>query len=266
MNMAIHRRAFSTVALLATHVVLLLPAPAAASQARDLERLRRADAAWSYLDSDFSAEYHIVQDVPGRGRSTTVAAVFRRDRQDIYTIVILEPEADRGQGYLKQGDTLWIYDPVGARFNVTSSRERFQNTNARNSDFTQSTLAEDYRIVRVTPTQLGRHAAYLYDLESDRDGVTFPIMRAWITDDGRILKTEDFSRSGQLMRTTAIPDYQQVAGRLIPQRIFIIDALEGAMIDGRFVNERTIITVTRPSFQPVPNSVFSKSFLERIRR
>ncbi|NCN05941.1 MAG: outer membrane lipoprotein-sorting protein [Spirochaetales bacterium] len=237
-----------------------------AQTSTDVARLRRADGSWTYVDSDFSAEYEIIQDTPGRGRSITKAAVFRRDRNNIYTIVVLEPQADRGQGYLKQGDTLWIYDPESGQFNTTSSRDRFRNTNARNSDFTQSTLAEDYRILSVSSVRLGRFDAFLYELESDKSGITFPYMKVWITDDGRILKTEDYSLSRQLMRTTAVPNYHQISGRLVPQQIFIVDELEGAVVNGTFVHERTILTVSNPSFAPVNDSVFSRTFLERIRR
>lgn len=231
-----------------------------------LERLKRADANWSYLNSDFSAEYHIVQETPGEGRTVTVAAVFRRDREDIYTIIILEPDVDRGTGYLKQGDTLWLYDPDSKRFNTTSSRDRFQNSNARNSDFTRSTLAEDYEILSVEKVRLGRFDAFLYELESDEEGVTYPYMKIWITDDGRILKTEDHSLSRQLLRITAAPEYQRLGSKMIPKKIYMIEVLEGAYIDGEFVNERTIVTVTQPSFKPVPDSVFSKAFLERMSR
>lgn len=260
----IRRRTVLSVALLM--VVAGVAAASQSAQRQDLQRLQRADANWSYLESDFSAEYRIVQDTPGQGRSVTVAALFRRDRDDIYTIIILEPAADRGQGYLKQADTLWFYDPESGRFNTTSSRDRFQNSNARNSDFTRSTLAEDYRILSVEPVRLGRFDAYLYELESDKEGVTYPYMKLWITDDGRILKTEDYSRSRQLLRVTAVPDYQRLNDKLIPRQIYIIDTMEGAYVDGEFVNERTTITVNRPSLDPVPGSVFSKAFLERMSR
>lgn len=260
-------RQLSAASALSVLAVFALSAPLAAqSPSEALERLRRADANWSYLETDFSAEYTIVQDTPGEGRTTTVAAVFRRDREDIYTIIILEPAVDRGQGYVKQGDTLWLYDADSGRFSRTSSRERFQNSNARNSDFTRSTLAQDYQILSVTPTTLGRFDAYLYELESDLDGVTYPYTKVWITDDGRILKTEDYSLSRQLLRVTAVPAYRTINDKAIPEQVYIIDMLEGAVVDGEFANERTIITVSRPSFDPVPDSVFTRAFLERMSR
>ncbi len=261
----IHRPAAASALAIAIVLILTAPLPAQSSS-EALDRLRRADANWSYLETDFSAEYTIVQETPGEGSTTTVAAVFRRDREDIYTIIILEPPVDRGQGYIKQGDTLWLYDAASGRFSRTSSRERFQNSNARNSDFTRSTLAEDYDILSVTPTTLGRFDAYLYELESDLDGVTYPYMKVWITDDGRILKTEDYSLSRRLLRVTAVPSYRTVNDKAIPEQVYMIDMLEGAEVDGEFRNERTIVTVSRPSFDPVADSVFTRAFLERMSR
>ncbi len=224
--------------------------------------LVQADNLVNYPASDFSAEYTIVQDKPGQGRTVTVAAVFRRDRENTYVIVVKEPDINRGQGYLKQGDTLWFYDPESRRFNSTSSRNRFQNSNARNSDFTSSTLAEDYDVMGGQEVQLGRYECWLLDLKANNDEVGYPQMKIWISKDGLVRKTQDYSLSGQLMRTTAIPDYYKDGEHYIPKRILFIDALRGAKVKGKFRNEKTQITIRKPSFSHLPDSVFSKAFLE----
>ncbi|MDR0669523.1 MAG: outer membrane lipoprotein-sorting protein [Treponema sp.] len=230
----------------------------------DLEILRRADSLASYYDTDFSAEYTIVQDKPGQSRSTTVAGVFRRDSIETYVIVIMQPAISRGQGYLKQGKTLWLYDPESRQFNTTSSADRFQNTNARNSDFTRSTLAQDYRIVDGEDVVLGRFTCRLLTLEAVSTEVTYPRMKIWISADGLVRKTEDYSLSGQLLRTSAFPDYYQIGNRFVPKRVLFEEALRGAVIDGNFVHERTQITINRPSFARVPDSTYSKTFLESV--
>jgi len=226
--------------------------------------LARVDALASFLDTDFSAEYTIVQDRPGQGLTTTVAGIFRRDANETYVIVIMQPLANRGQGYLRQGNTLWVYDPQSRRFNSTSNTARFQNTNARNSDFTRSTLAQDYRIIHGEYATLGRFRTRVLTLEAVTTEVTFPRMRVWICEEGLLRKTEDMSLSGQLLRTTAIPDYHRIGARFVPTQILFIDALRGAYIDGRFRNERTQITINRPSFGRLADSIFSKTFLESV--
>ncbi len=232
----------------------------------DLDLLRQADSLASYMDTDFSAEYTIVQDKPGQSRNTTVAGVFRRDSSEMYVIVIMQPEINKGQGYLKQGATLWVYDPESRKFNTTSSSDRFQNTNARNSDFTRSTLAEDYRIISGTDEMLGRFRCRVLNLEAVTTEVTYPKMKIWISEDGLVRKTEDYSLSGQLLRTSAIPDYHQIGNRFVPKRILFVDALLGATVAGQFVNERTQITINRPAFGGLSDAVFSKTFLETVNR
>ena len=232
----------------------------------DQALLEKVDSLASYIDTDFSAEYTIVQDRPGQSRSTTVAGVFRRDSREMYVIVIMQPLIIKGQGYLKEGKTLWFYDPDSRRFNTTSSADRFQNTNARNSDFTRSTLAQDYKVTGAEDVVLGRFQCRLLSLEAVTTEVTYPKMKVWISEDNLLRKTEDYSLSGQLLRTSAIPDYYNIGGRFVPKQILFVDALKGAMINGVFVNEKTQITINKPSFGKVADSVFSKTFLETVNR
>jgi hypothetical protein len=232
----------------------------------DQELLAKVDSLVSYFDTDFSAEYTIVQDRPGQGLSTTVAGIFRRDSIETYVIVIMQPLISKGQGYLKQSNTLWFYDPQSRRFNTTSSADRFQNTNARNSDFTRSTLADDYKVITGENAVLGRFNCRLLTLEALTNEVTYPKMKVWISEDGLLRKTEDYSLSGQLLRTSAIPDYYQIGKRFVPKQILFVDALRGAVINGIFQNEKTQITITGPSFVRVADSVFSKTFLESVNR
>ena len=246
--------------------VLLLVAGAPLWALTDQELLRKADSLASYLDSDFSAEYTIIQDKPGQSRTKTVAGVFRRDSKDMYVIVIMEPGISKGQGYLKQGKTLWFYDPDSKRFNTSSNQDRFQNTNARNSDFTRSTMAQDYRISDGADALLGRLNCRVLSLEGLTNDLTYPRMKIWISEDGLVRKTEDYSLSGQLLRTSAIADYWRIGNRYVPKQILFVDALRGATINGVFVNEKTQISITRPSFNKLADSVFSKNFLESVNR
>jgi len=232
----------------------------------DQDLLVKVDSLASYIDADFSAEYTFLQERPGQGVSKTVAGIFRRDSRETYVMVIMEPQISKGQGYLKEGNTLWFYDPESRVFNTTSSTDRFRNTNASNSDFTRSTLSQDYRVVSGENAALGRFQCRVLTLEAVSASVTYPKMKVWISNDGLIRKSEDYSLSGQLLRTSAIPDYYQVDGRFVPKQILIVDELKGANINGKFVNERTQINISMPSFKKISDSVFSKTFLETVNR
>ena len=247
---------------------LLMPALAGAQAGADkpdfVQMLKKADALVTFSDTDFSAMYSFVQETPGQGSSSKQAMVFRRDRENTYLIVIVQPEEDRGKGYLKSGDNLWYYDPVSRRFTFTSAKDRFQNMNARNSDFTRSDLAGDYKVVGSERARLGIYDCWVLDMVATSDDITFPKMRIWISDDGLVRKTQDFSYSGQHLRTVAFPQYQQIGDRYYPTTVVIVDELRGAVINGKFEKERTTYTVTRPSLQRLPDATFTKTWLEKL--
>ena len=82
------------------------------------ELLQKVDSLVTFPDSDFSAEYTFVENKPGEGVDSTQAAIFRRDAENKYLILILAPEVDRGKGYLKIGDNLWFYDPIPKKVRI----------------------------------------------------------------------------------------------------------------------------------------------------
>jgi hypothetical protein len=226
--------------------------------------LKTVDSLVSFPDTDFSAEYKIEQFKPGQGTSATNAVIFRRDKDEKYLILILDPPSDKGKGYLKIGPNMWLYDPVSRRFDFSSSKERFQNSNARNSDFTRSTYASDYDITSAKQEQLGKFLCWVLDLKANNDDVSFPRSKIWVSDDNLVRKTEDYSLSGQLMRTRAVPSYQKIGERYVPIMLLIVDNLRGKTIEGKFQNETTKITISKPSLSKLPDSIYTQAYLEKV--
>lgn len=228
--------------------------------------LKRVDSLVSFADTDVSAEYHIDKRDPGGSTSTTVAAMFRRDKTSQFLILILEPVADKGKGYLKEGDNLWLYDPVSKSFTFTSAKERFQNSSFRNSDFNRFSFSEGYTITAASREQLGKFDCSVLDLAANNDRVSFPRVKLWISEEGLVRKMEDYSLSGQLMRTTAIPSYQKLGERWLPLTMVILDNLKFKTIGGRIEYERTTVTVSKPSLKKLPDSTYTKEYLEKVSR
>jgi hypothetical protein len=68
------------------------------------------------------------------------------------------------------------------------------------------------------------------------------------------------------MRTVATPTYQKVGSHYVPVGILIVDALRGKTIGGKFLNEKTQITIAMPSLANQPDSLYSKAYLEKVSR
>lgn len=217
------------------------------------------DSQANFYNIDFSARYTVVSSRPGQDNSVIVARIFRRDREEKMTILISDPPAQRGQGYLQIGDSLWFYDPESREFAFSSFKESFQNSDAQNSDFTRSSLREDYRVTEHEDGKLGRFDVWIATLDAVNNAVPVPRRKMWIRKDNNlILKVEDYSVSRRLLRTILFPSYQSVQGRFIPTRFVIEDALRQG--------EKTQITIEEPSIAPIPDSVFRREYLERVSR
>lgn len=243
---------------------------AAAAGAQDLTRaeelLRRADRALSFLPYDLSAEYAIERRDPGGAAQTSVLTVFRRDRAGQFLALQLEPALERGKGYLKQGDILWLWDPVGRAFAFTSAAERFSDSGLRSADLGRAGYADDYVVAGVRRESLGKFMCTVLELRARHDRVLFPGARLWISDgDDLVRKAEDYSLSGQLMRTTAVPSYQSVRDRWLPATMVIVDHLKSRVVNGVTTFERTTVTISKPSLEALPDALFTKDYLERVR-
>src|SRR5208337_5440661 len=61
------------------------------------------------LKSDMTAQARITTRDPEQGTKVIDSVYYRRDIDDAFLIVIADPESDRGNGYMRVGDNLWMY-------------------------------------------------------------------------------------------------------------------------------------------------------------
>ena len=229
-----------------------------------VKMLKEVDDLVTFKETDLSAEYTIIKRDPDGSSSKTVAAMFRRDSEDKFVVLVLQPVADKGKGYLKQGNNLWLYDPIGRGFTFTSAKERFQNSSFRVSDFTGSNYSGNYKISSVKQEKLGKFNCTVFDLEAITKAVSFPKVKIWVSEDNLVRKLEDYSLSGQLMRTSAFPSYQKVSNRWIPAKIIIQDHLVFRKVGDKVEYERTTVDIRNPSLNKQPDSLYTKDYLEKV--
>jgi outer membrane lipoprotein-sorting protein len=221
--------------------------------------LGKIDAMSNFENTDFSATYTVVSEKPEEDTSVFKVRMFRRDREDKFLMLFLEPETQKGQGYLQLEDNLWFYDPESRKFSHSSFKENLQDSETKNSDFRRSSLVEDYEVTGYTEETLGRYPAYVVDLKATNDEVPYPRTRLWIRkDNSLVLKVESYSLSDRLMRTAYYPNYVEVEGRYIPSRMLFVDELKAG--------EKSQVTIKDASITPLPDSVFTKAYLERVNR
>lgn len=190
------------------------------------------------------------------------SVVYRRDADDKFMILITKPKEEAGKGYLKIDKNLWMYDPNTGKWERRTERERIAGTNSRRADFDESRLAEEYTVEYDSEGTLGSYRTHKVKLKvKEGVDVAYPIIHMAIDQDGKnILKREEFSLSGKLMRTSYYPKWNKKFSESkkdnvwIPEEIRIFDELEKG--------NSTIILIKEVDLKAVDGSIFTKAWIE----
>lgn len=239
------------------------------SKENAMKLLQKAEDNTCFYETDMKGDYQIVHTKPGEGRNALSAILYRRDSQSKWTILITGPDSDRGKGYLQFDSNIWFFDPSDKRFTFSSARDKFQNTNANTSDFAPQLYVKNYQIISYEEVKLGKFDCVLYELKATSKNVAYPKLKLWISrDDGLMRKREDYSLSGQRLRTIAVPSYQKIPNvnreYSIPVNMIIQDHLRGKKIDQKLQFEKTVISISNVFFKKVDDIVYTKPYLEMM--
>lgn len=245
-----------------TIIALLITALAASSAfaitiEEGNEILQTIDTQSTFEGSDFSSTMTMISEDPEDGIEKNVVLQFRDDDDEKFLLLIKEPTINKGQGYLLIDDNLWFYDPSSRKFSHTSMKEQFNDSDANNSDFGASSLSEDYVVIAAEEGKLGNYNVNILQLEAVNNEVTYPYQTLYIESNANVLlKSEEYSKSNTLLRSSYYTKYQVVNGQYVSSYMIFQDEL----IEGK----KTTIQLSNISTQDIPDTVFTKSYIERV--
>ncbi len=219
--------------------------------------LKTVDERSNFARDDFAAKVEMITEDPEKGNSLKSIQLFRRDKDERSVMLILAPEAELGQGYLLIEDNLWFYDPDSRKFSHSSMKENFMASDAKNSDFSSSSLAADYSVSSHTDGKIGTMDVWILELEAKNNEVSYAFKRIYVTKkDSLLLKSEDFSLAKRLLRTAYYTSYVRIGSSFVADKILFVDAL----VQGK----KSRIALSGISTALIPESVFTKSYVERV--
>ena len=253
------RKSFHIVGVLVLMLALVPSLVYSVTLAEGQAVLDKVDRQTNFKGTDFSALMTMITEDSTDGIEKTKVLQFRSDDDDKFLMLIQEPAVKKGQGYLMVDDNLWFYDPESRKFSHTSINDQFNGSDANNSDFNASSVAEDYRVAAIEETKLGSYAVYLMTLEALNNEVTYQTQKLWVTINGNlVLKSEDYSSGGRLMRTSYYPSYAKAGDNVVPTKMIFVDEL--------VAGKKTTITISDISVKDIADSVFTKSYVELVNK
>jgi hypothetical protein len=218
------------------------------------------------LRSDMTARARLTTKDPEQGTKIIDSVLYRRDRDDAFLIVLAAPETERGNGYLRVGDNMWLYKRATRTFTHIGRDEKIGGSNTTAGDIETRKFKELYKpsvdasgkdILSEETLGSAKIPVYRLEVVAQVNDVKYPKLVMWVTRDKYLeLKRESYSLSGTLMETDLFTNYKEVEGRYVPLLQKYIDEVE----KGR----TTLLEITGISFSKVDDYKFDKSYLESL--
>lgn len=211
---------------------------------------------------DYKALCYVKESIKNKEPQLFQVLVYRRDVDDKFMMIFSKPKQEAGKGYLKIDKNLWLYDPGTGKWERRTAREKILGTNSRQSDFDESNLATDYDAKFMGVSKIGEFEVYNIKLTVKQGlEVAYPVLDLAVDADTKnVLKREEYSLSGKLMRTTFYPKWNKQFSKSkndhvwIPSEMRVFDELEKG--------NSTIILIKEASLDPLEANIFTKAWME----
>lgn len=210
---------------------------------------------------DFKAHAFIQQKQNGREDVAYEAVFYRRGGDNKFMFLVLAPRTEAGQGYLRIDNNLWLYSPRTGKWERVTERDRILGTDGRRQDFDESRLSDEYDAAFVGEEKVGKFATWRLKLTAKAGiEVAWPIIELQVDKgSGNILKRQEFSLSGKLMRTTLFPKWLKIKS---PQGKDVWYAEQIYLFDEVEKGNQSVVKLEAVDLNELPRNMFTKAWLE----
>jgi outer membrane lipoprotein-sorting protein len=209
---------------------------------------------------DVTTTFTLVQKKKGEADRVLQVKVYRRDSEDTFTLIFQYPDSEKGKGYYRNGDDLFLYLPSTREFVYRNRKDDVGSTDVRTDLFGQPKTLDQYWVSYLGTATVSKWECDLVRLDGKQLDVSFPVQKWYFRKtDGLPVKVENLSVSETLLRTFYYIDYAVVApNKFIFSKFLAVDNLEQG--------QQTFLTNENISTTAIPDYVFSKAFLEEQSR
>lgn len=258
--MGLKRISLRSAALILIAAVITVSIPAQQSEPRALKIVTEFQNKLNLEGLDITNTFNLVQKKPGEADRVLQIKVYRRDAADMFTLIFQYPPSEKGKGYFREGDNLYLYLPTTREFVYRNRKDDVGSTDVRTDTFGRLELEKQYALSYDGQTTIASWECDVIGLKARQLDVSFPIQKWFVRrSDGLPVKVENYSASGTLLRTVYYIQYQSVGnGKEIFTKLLSMDNLQPG--------QKTYITNEGISASKIENYVFSKAYLEQQSR
>jgi outer membrane lipoprotein-sorting protein len=184
---------------------------------------------------------------------------FRRDRDGLLLLLQKEPQCLKGRAYLQKQDEVWIYNPYGEGFSLSTPRQNISNSVATIADLGNYGLAKKYVLIKNNRDTLDSQNVYVLECSAIQELHPWPSLTLWITQKEYLpLKKQVINSKGLVEYTVYYLKFARIDKCINPVSLYIEDGTDPL--------KNTMLIFSEFNTQPVPDYVFTRAYLEEINK
>lgn len=176
-------------------------------------------------------------------------------------VEIHQPVRDRGKLVLRNGNSLWFYDPF-AKNSVRISPQQRLLGQASNGDVMTTNFAKDYQSKLIAKEKVKSadkivHDCFRLEMIATNSEVSYPRIEYWVDSDSfRPIKGRFYAESGRLLKTAYYRQFKSILGEHRPTEVIIIDGVDRKKV--------TRMKFSQYAYENIPELWFQRDYLPRV--
>lgn len=177
-------------------------------------------------------------------------------------VKILKPKKDREKLILRNGNTMWMYDPNSKAIAQMSPQQRLMGQSS-SADVMSANFALDYtlKLEGVESIKGGDKKmveCYKIAMTAIISEVSYPTVEYWVAKDTFYpIHAKFYSANGEVLKKSYYRKFQNILGAVRPTEVLIFDGVD--------TNKATKLSFSDFAEQEIPDFWFIKEYLSKFR-
>ncbi|HUX50205.1 MAG TPA: hypothetical protein VMW73_05370, partial [Spirochaetia bacterium] len=105
---------------------------------------------------DVTDTFTLVQKKPGEADRVLQIKVYRRDSANVFTLIFQYPTSEKGKGYYRNGNDLYLYLPTTREFVYRNRKDDVGSTDVRTDTFGRLELEKQFQLAMEGQAQIAQ--------------------------------------------------------------------------------------------------------------
>lgn len=194
--------------------------------------------------------------------SMLISIYSKEDAGQFKTIVkILKPKRDKDKLILRNGNSMWMYDPNSKAIAQMSPQQRLMGQSS-SADVMSANFALDYNLTldgieSIKGGDKKQVECYKISMTAISDDVSYPFVEYWVWKKNFYpIHAKFYSANKMLLKKSYYRKFKEVLGAMRPTEVLIFDGVD--------INKATKLSFSETEEKEIPDFWFSKEYLSKF--